>query len=371
MTDKQPAAVVVGTGFGLFTHTRALRAAGFEVRWIVGRDRKRTEQRAAPVDIPNATDNLEEALADPDVVLVTVATPPHAHARPVHQALAAKRHVVCEKPFALNVEEARGMRDAARQAGVFHMLGAEFRFDVAQAHLRRVVKSGEIGQPLHFLRIFHQNGNPDPNEELHEWWEKEETGGGFLGAFGSHMFDQVNYTFDPIARVSGQLQVLAPGRPQRTADDCYSVQFETGNGVKGTVVAAMVAPGQHVQATKVIGTRGGAWIQSGAQYGDPEEVWVSDGMHPRKLDTPADLVYEMPTPFPVTSLIQTEMDRWHTTGFDVPPYRRLFEEMRARIEGHEPKMPERAATFDDAVRVQAILDAVRCSSREGRWLDVD
>ena len=64
------------------------------------------------------------------------------------------------------------------------------------------------------------------------------------------------------------------------------------------------------------------------------------------------------------------MDRWHTMGFDVPPYARLFAEMRARIEGRDPDIPERAATFDDAVRGQAVLDAVRLSSATGQWQDV-
>ncbi len=363
-------AVVVGTGFGLFTHTRALREAGFEVRAIVGRNKAKTAERAAPLGIPLATDNLEEALQDDAIRLATVATPPHAHFDPVMTAIRAGRHVVCEKPFAKDADQARAMRDAAKAAGVFHMLGAEFRFDSAQALLRRVVRDGLIGAPRHFLRIYHQQGNSDPDEKIADWWEDASQGGGFLGAFGSHMFDQVDYMFGPITRVSGLLQTLAPGRPHRTADDAYSVQFTTGSGVAGTIMAAQVAPGPLVMATKVTGTRGGAWIQSGASYGDPEEVWVMNEDGARQIPMPADLVNTAPTPFPVAELIQTEMDRWHTMGFDVPPYARLFAEMRARIEGRDPDIPERAATFDDAVRGQAVLDAVRLSSATGQWQDV-
>ncbi|MXO74313.1 gfo/Idh/MocA family oxidoreductase [Altererythrobacter aerius] len=364
-------AVVVGTGFGLFTHVRALRDAGIEVRAIVGRDRTRTAERAAPLAIPLATDSLDEALADPAVGLVTVATPPHAHYAPVMQAIAAGRHVVCEKPFARDAAQAREMRDAANAAGVIHMLGAEFRFDSAQALLRRVVQSGAIGDPLHFLRIYHQPGNLSPDEPVADWWEDASQGGGFLGAFGSHMFDQVDYMFGPIARVSGQLQVLAPGRPQRTADDCYSVQFETGSGVMGTIVAAQESRSGFVMATKVTGTRGGAWIQSGPNYGDPEEVWLADASGERQVPMPAELVNAPPTPFPVSELVQTEMDRWHTMGFDVPPYTRLFAEMAEKIAGREPALPERAATFDDAVKGQAVLDAIRDSARARQWRDVN
>lgn len=363
-------AVVVGTGFGLFTHTRALREAGFEVRAIVGRDRARVAERAAPLAIPLATDSLAEALADPAVQLVTVATPPHAHAPFVMEAIAAGRHVVCEKPFARDVAEARAMRDAAVAAGVHHMLGAEFRFDAGQALLRRVVRDGMIGAPRHFLRIYHQPGMLTPDEPMAAWWEDAGQGGGFLGAFGSHMFDQVDYMFGPITRVSGQLQTLVPGRPQRTADDCYSVQFEAGDGVMGTIVAAQESRSGFVIGTKVTGTRGGAWIQSGASFGDPEQVWVHDADGPRQIAMPGDLAMPAPTPFPIGELIQTEMDRWHTMGFDVIPYARLFAEMAARIKGREPALPERAATFEDAVRGQAVLDAVRASARERKWIDV-
>lgn len=61
---------------------------------------------------------------------------------------------------------------------------------------------------------------------------------------------------------------------------------------------------------------------------------------------------------------------WHSQGFYVAPYARLFTEIRARIEGDEPPLPERAATFEDAARVQAVIDAVRLSSRERRWIDL-
>lgn len=366
-----PGAVVVGTGFGLFTHVRALRDAGFEVRAIVGRDRKRTAERAAPLAIPLATDSLGEALRDPAVQLVTVATPPHAHYDAVMEAIAAGKNIVCEKPFARDLTQAREMLEAAEKAGIHHMLGAEFRFDSAQALLRRAIRDGMIGKPLHFLRIYHQPGLQDPAEALSPWWEDAAQGGGFLGAFGTHMIDQLRSTLGEITAVSAVLQKLAPGRPQMTSDDCYSIQFETANGAHGTIIAAMAAPGPLVMATKVVGSEGAAWIQSGASFGEPEEVWVQDAEGARRLTMPAELVNPAPTPFPVAELIQTEQDRWHTQGFDVAPYARLFAEMKARIEGREPDIPERAGDFRDAAAGQAVLDAARRSSAERRWIEVE
>src|SRR5580698_2686107 len=91
---------VVGTGFGCYTHVRALRAAGFDVLAVVGRDAVRTAERARTFDVPRACGSLAEALELPDVVAVTIATPPLTHADLAQEAIAAGKHVLCEKPFA-------------------------------------------------------------------------------------------------------------------------------------------------------------------------------------------------------------------------------------------------------------------------------
>lgn len=364
-------AVVVGTGFGLFTHVRALRAAGFEVRAIVGRDLEKTRQRSAPLGIPVASDNLETVLAeDAEIRLVTVATPPHAHVTPVMQAIAAGRAVMCEKPFAKDLAQAREMLAAAEAAGIVHALGAEFRYDSAQALLRRVVQSGAIGEPLLFHRIYHQGGG-DPHEQLADWWMDAGQGGGFLGAFGTHMIDQARSTVGEIKAVCATLSKLAMARPTMTSDDAYTLMFETENGCKGVLEAAECFPGPIVMATRVAGTKGGAWIQSGAIFGDPEQVWVKDLEGVRQIAMPDELANPPPVPFAHAELIQTEMDRWHSAGFDVAPYAKLFSQMKARMEGRTPPLPDPAGDFRDAAANQAILDAARRSAAERRWVDVE
>ncbi|WP_298196280.1 Gfo/Idh/MocA family oxidoreductase [Novosphingobium sp.] len=375
MTDTPIAApigaVVVGTGFGLFTHVRALREAGFDVRAIIGRDLDKTRRRAAPLDIPLAANDLPRVLAeDPAIRLVTVATPPHAHHTPVMQAIAAGRHVVCEKPFARDLAQAREMRAAAERAGIVHALGAEFRFDSAQALLARVVRAGAIGQPLMFHRIYQQPGG-DQSEPLADWWTDAAQGGGFLGAFGTHMIDQALTTLGPIARVSAVLRKLATGRPTQTSDDYYTLQFETAGGCMGLIEAALCFPGPFVMSTKVAGSHGAAWIQSGAAFGDPEQVWLQDAAGARQVEMPAELVNPPPAPFPIGELVQTEMDRWHSQGFDVAPYAKLFAQVRARIEGRSPPLPDPFGTFVDAVAGQAVLDAARRSDAERRWVEVE
>jgi predicted dehydrogenase len=96
-----------------------------------------------------------------------------------------------------------------------------------------------------------------------------------------------------------------------------------------------------------------------------------DAAGSRRIAMPDDLALPPPEPFPVAALIQTEQDRWHTMGFDVIPYARLFGEMRRRIAGHAIDAREQAGSFDDAVRNQAVLDAARRSARQGGWTDVE
>ena len=100
MSDAPLGAIVVGTGFGVLTHLRALREAGFDVKALVGRDAEKAQKRADLMDVPLGTRSLDEALALPGVDAVAVSTPPHTHAEIVLAAIAAGKHVVCEKPFA-------------------------------------------------------------------------------------------------------------------------------------------------------------------------------------------------------------------------------------------------------------------------------
>ena len=119
---------MVGTGFGVLTHVRALQAAGIEVRALIGRNAEKAASRAAMFGIPQPSTNWAEPFADPGIDIVAVATPPHTHGPIVLDAVEAGKHVMCEKPFARDLAEARQMLAAAEAAGVVHMIGTEFRF---------------------------------------------------------------------------------------------------------------------------------------------------------------------------------------------------------------------------------------------------
>jgi predicted dehydrogenase len=354
-------AVVVGTGFGVLTHVRALQAAGFEVTALVGRDAAKAADRAERFGVLHACTSLGDALSRDRTDVVAVATPPHTHRDLVLEAVGAGRHVLCEKPFARDVGEARQMLDAAEAAGVVHMLGTEWRFGTGQATLARAVHDGVIGVPRFGLFALQLPTLVDPAAELPDWWELESEGGGWLGAHGSHVIDQIRTTLGEVEAVSGQLLTLAP-RPAMTADDTYTVQFRLSSGATALMHGSCAVGGQFLMSSKVVGSEGAAWLQG-------EEVWVDTGDGGRALEVPADLVLGPPDP-PPAELLHTAYDMWHSMGIDLGPYTKVYEVLRDRVHGREVPADPIAATFADGVAVQAATDAIRRSSATGTWQEL-
>jgi predicted dehydrogenase len=358
--DRPLGVVVVGTGFGCLTHVPALRDAGFEVKALVGRDAERTAARAGRFEVPLGLTSLDEALALDGVDAVSVVTPPHTHHDLVVAAVEAGKHVVCEKPFATDAEEAQRMLDAAEAAGVVHLLGTEFRFATGQAHLRRVVARGDIGEPRVALFLLEVPLIADHGAEVPEWWADRAEGGGWFGAHGSHWIDQVQSMLGRITGVSASLPV-ASGRPM-SAEDTYTVHFRTESGVEGVLHSSAASRGPMLADQRVTGTKGTAWL-----VGDEVHVATAEGSGP--LATPDDLVLGAPVPPPM-DLMVTAYDWMHSMGIDRHPYARLFGVLRARIEGRVVPQDPPAATFADGVAGMRVMDAIRRADREGTWVPI-
>ncbi len=354
--------IVVGTGFGVLTHLRAMRAAGIEVRALVGRNPEKTAERAQKLGVPHACTSLDEAFSLPDTDLVTVATPPHSHMPIVLAAIAAGKHVLCEKPFARNAEEALRMFESAEAAGIVHQLGTEFRWSTGQALATRAVREGVIGEPRIATFILNVPVLADPAGEVPQWWSSGEEGGGWLGAFASHIIDQIRVTLGEFAGVSASLTQLA--ERDWTVEDSYTIHFRTTSGVDGILQSTSAGWGPPVICSRFYGTDGSLWIE-----GDDVKVADRDGI--RTLDVPEDLVNPAPEPPPAEFMVTT-YDHLHAAGFDLAPYTKLFRVMTGRILGDPEALnaDPAPATFADGVAGQRVLDAVRLSSAEQRWVDL-
>lgn len=341
-------AVVCGTGFGERVHVPALRAAGFEVVALVGRDAARTGRRAARSGVPHACTSLADALALGGVQAVTVATPPATHATLVGEALAAGMHVICEKPFALDAAQAQTMRDAAAAAGVGALVGHEFRWAPERATLGRAIAQGLIGAPRLVTLVQVVPLVADPAVRLADWWFDPASGGGWLGASGSHVVDQVRvWLGDEFASLSATLPMVSDRDPTRAADDSFVVRARTVGGVAVILTQTAAGWGPVVGTTAVAGTDGTLWL-------DGDRVMLADRVGVRPLEVPDDLRL-------APAAVSTDA-RHRFTHLELGPYTRLCEVLARAVAGGPVTSVVPVPTFDDGLAEMLVLDAVRASA---------
>ena len=344
---RRPGAVVVGTGFGTRVHVPALRAAGFTVDALVGRDADRTARRAERAGIPRALTSLDDALALDGIAAVTIATPPANHCELTTKAMAAGKHVVCEKPFAIDAAEAARMRDAADAAGVTALVGHEFRWAVDRAVAGRALGEGTIGAPRLATLLHYGSLVANPDVRTPPWWFDAAAGGGWLGASGSHVIDQLRVWLGEVESVSATLAVVSY-RPADAAEDSFTVRLRLASGADVVVQQTAGAWGPGVDVTRVAGSAGTLWLEGGA-------VWVADRDGSRALPVPPDLA--LPAP-PETS----DDPRHRFTHLELGPYTRLCEALRAGVEGRPMPGAVPLPTFADGVACMRVLDAIRTSA---------
>ncbi len=350
MTAPIPA-LVVGTGFGCRIHVPALRAAGFEVVGLVGSNPGKTEKRAGQSGIAAWFTDLDEAIAKTGAKVVTIATPPGTHAELTLKAIGHGCHVVCEKPFAFDAGEARAMLDAAEQAGVFHMVAHEFRWMPDRALFGRAIAEGMIGTPRFLVVDQFIQFCADPETSLPKWWFDPGQGGGWLGAGGSHMIDQIRAWLGEFDTLSANLFLVSDRKVE--ADDSYSMRFRMKNGVEGSMQQSAGAWGPMATLWRCAGSKGTVWTEQG-------KVFVADKAGTRELEVPADLVLPPPPPPDPNPNSPTR-----ASHFEIGPFTRFCEALRGGVEGRAVKAPVAIPTFRDGLASMQVLDAMRTSSAQG------
>src|SRR5882672_6792825 len=215
MSTRAPIRVLlIGTGFGSIVH-----APGFA----------RNPAFALAGVASGTLENAKRVAAE-----FSIATPVDLHYPMARAALERGRHVLCEKPFAMNAAQARELAALAESKGVVHVVNHEFRHYPARETLTRTIQEGGLGRLEHVLI---QDRIPgwarNPTRRL-TWLVEKERGGGYLGALGSHHIDQLILWGGPIRRVSCALRTVAaesadqhPEFLKITADDTFTliVQF--------------------------------------------------------------------------------------------------------------------------------------------------
>lgn len=340
-----PSVVIAGTGHGCRVHLPALREAGFNVVALVGGNIERTRRRAKKYRVPHACKSLETAIEKTGAQAVVVASPPATHFGLVNIALEKGCHVLCEKPFTADARQARLLLEKAEQQGVVHLLGNQFRAVPERVMVGRAIAEGQLGQPR-FLTMVQYNGLvSDTTAPKPDWWFDRSAGGGWLGASGSHMIDQINDWLGAFATVSASLSVVAD-RDQSVAEDSFAVRFTLENGVQGVLQQTGGAWGPYATMTRIAGSAGSVWIENG-------ETWLADRSGQRRLDVPPELK--------LRDIEPSQEAGKQFLHIELPPSLRLSENWRAAIEGDRQRIRS-CATFADGLACMEVIDAIRESA---------
>lgn len=214
-----------------------------EIVAICGRDRQRGEALARKFDIPRVYTDYRQLIADGDLDAVVVATPDDLHYRMTMEALDARLHVLCEKPLALNVEDARQMWQKAESAGVKHLVLFTWRWQPHFRYLKQLVDEGYIGRCYQAQFRFMAGFARQPR---YTWRVDGQRANGVVSDLGAHMIDFARWYVGEIAAVSAHLSSFiahpsADDQPLVRNNDAALVTLQYENGAQGIIQVSVLA----------------------------------------------------------------------------------------------------------------------------------
>jgi predicted dehydrogenase len=386
-TGAQPQllrAAVIGTGFVGPFHVDAVRRGGYgEVVAIAGSDERRTLARAATLGVARGTTDIQSILDDASIDVIHVCTPNPTHVELATAVLEAGKHLVVEKPVALDSRAARDLAELARRRARHAMVALTYRGYPMVQRARALVAAGEAGD----LRLIHggyiQDWLADAND--YNWRLEPEVAGASraVADIGSHWFDtaefisglRVDAVFADLATFLGRrTRPLAAGLAFGMADgpseevevhseDAATILFRFEGGARGAAVISQVSPGRkNAFNLELAGSRATLdWDQE-----DSERLWVRDRNEARLLlRRPED----GPAPGPgIPSLPAGHPEGWAEALRDLlrPFYAAIASEAAPDGRPEESAYP----TLTDGARGVAFVDAVLESSRLGSWVSI-
>jgi predicted dehydrogenase len=323
-------------------------------------DRGRAERVASEAGIPRWYRTAEEMLAAERLGLVSVVTPDDSHPADVRAAIAAGAHVLCEKPLAVTIEDARALARAADAAGVRTKIGFTFRAAPTVMRLREIVASGELGEP-HLLMAFQQNAQfLDPARPFHWKMDPARTGGGAIVEYGIHTLDLARWLMGNVTRVCATGRTIIPERPRPGGgsrridiDDSTAWLMEFASGATGICHAGWATVGRPPGLElRVFGSRGAAEVFLSDEVPGEEALLIAgvDG-HFQPAEIPTRLYKRVPN-----------LGAWWRTW----PAHLIRQFVAELVDG----APALGPNFADGVRAQELLAAVTTSMRERRWVDL-
>lgn len=343
---------IVGTGWGARVQVPTFREAGLHVVAIAGFHRNKTRQVADELGA-RPHDHWRELVDAADVDLVSVVAPPYEHREIALAALEAGKHVLCEKPTTLSPLEAEHLLTAAkRRPQQIAIIDHELRFLPAWREAR--ARIGELGRVQYAEVRYSSPARKDPARAWN-WWSDAARGGGIWGAVGSHFVDALRYFGSEIEAAQALLHTVVAQRPfgegtrEVTADDWAAVDLRLRGGAVASMQFSAVSSGPDEAATLTIHCDRGAMRFAG------EEVLLSQDR----------AAFERIAGGPLEQRPGNSPGGAFGTGT-----LHLGRALRAAIDDGDREALAPAATFEDGLMQQRVLDAARRSSANGGWAAV-
>lgn len=390
MTDPKPALGVAMVGYAFMgaAHSQAWRTASrfFDLplrprmRVVAGRDGAGARAAAERLGWESSATGWRAAVDRDDVDLVDICTPGDSHPEIALGALAAGKHVLCEKPLANSVAEAQTMADAAAAAaaqGLVAMVGFTYRRVPAVQLARQLVADGRIGTIRHVRAQYLQDWIADPQTPLSWRLDKTKAGSGALGDIGAHIIDLTQFiTGQRLTGVVGLLETFVPERPVAaefgglsgrsgtergpvTVDDAAVFLGRFSGGGLGTFEATRFAYGRkNAIRLEINGSAGSLAFDfedmNVLHYFDAAEDAATGGFRRIVVTEPAH------------AYIAHWWPAGHGLGYEHAFTHQVVDLVTGIATGTQP-----APTFADGLAVQRVLAAVETSATGGgHWIDL-
>jgi len=361
-------------------HVEALRRLGVQVHGVVGSSRERAASRARDLGLPPAYESYQAMLDDSRVDVVHVTSPNHLHHEHAAAALAAGKHVVCEKPLAMTSAQSAELVELAARSGRVHAVNFNIRFYPVNQHVHGLIAAGELGE----IRLVSGHYLQDWLLLETDWnWRLEPDLGGELRAvadIGSHWLDLTTFltgrrisavmadlsTFIKTRRQpAGPVETFATDRGadsvarQITTEDAATILLRYEGGARGALTVSQVSPGRKNSLVFEIdgSTAAASWNAE-----RPDELWIGHRGRPNEL------LLRDPAILNEEGRRAAGLPGGHAEGF-ADTFKALYAAVyRAVAEG---RPGTGYPTFADGHDEMLVCEAVARSSREARWVEVE
>jgi len=334
---------------------------------VVGRDSQRAAEAAAKLGFAESSADLKAVLARPDIHVVDVATPNDSHFAIAMAALKAGKHVLCEKPLAMTIAEAKAMAAEAKKRKARVGLWHNYRRAPATRLAARMIARGDIGEVRQVRAVYLQDWLADGSVPASWRTSRKTCGSGAHGDLNAHLIDLTRaLTGLEFSAVCGVQQTYTKERPtgdgktmaKVDVDDAFCFLARFSNGAIGTYEATRVAPGRkNHNRVEVSGTKGSI-------------VWNLERMNELEYFSFDDMrdAQGFRTIMCMDSVHPYAAHWWpdgHIVGYEHTFVHHLADFVDCLHSG-EAFSPD----FADGVKVQAVLEAALQSAKDGKWAKV-